>query len=676
MFKNMKIALRASIIITLVLVVGFFFLWRDVDTNVTNMMTEQIQNQMTDAVKTRAYIIDNYVTEAEQYMIAFSKSDDVRNLLHAPSNPIYIKRAQEYTEDMANVKGIFEGLYIATPETQIIAHNNKASVGIVTRPGDALSPFQQMIMSEEKITNLGIMKSRGAEDTMCISMYYPIYKENSIPSIDNCIGYAGCAVYANQLMDSLVELEVEGLPKSEYVFLNAETGEYLYHKNPELLSTTTENPGYLEIIKRVTATDAEPIGMYQYEDSDGVVKVALYCYIPERNWVFALQDTYDNVFSSLGHIRQITFLICVAVAALIIIILNVILLSLSKKLTLIKKAITALGDMKLDSNKELARYSGQKDEVGVICDALDKTCHNLREYIGEVDRQLSAMSDGNFTRKSEVQFAGEFINLQRSMERIQKSLRNSFWEINTVTSELVVGSQSVSDSASSLADAATTATTLVSEIDDYIGEISKELSDSSDFANHAKDQATDASKLVKISRDKMNELTGALLHIEEATKAIESISNNLEGISKQTNILALNAMVEATRAGDTGRGFGVVANEIRLLAEQSSEAAVNAYELINRTMERVQDGMRIGEETSKYLEQVVEQTGTIDSSVTKIADSTASQNGKLGSINTRLVEINRTVETTAAMAEQSAAASIELDDQINALRQNIGKYRV
>ena len=119
MFKNMKIALRASIIITLVLVVGFFFLWRDVDTNVTNMMTEQIQNQMTDAVKTRAYSIDNYVTEAEQYMIAYSKSDDVRNLLRAPSNPIYIKRAQEYTEDMANVKGIFEGLYIATPETPV-----------------------------------------------------------------------------------------------------------------------------------------------------------------------------------------------------------------------------------------------------------------------------------------------------------------------------------------------------------------------------------------------------------------------------------------------------------------------------------------------------------------------------------------------------------------------------
>ena len=123
-------------------------------------------------------------------------------------------------------------------------------------------------------------------------------------------------------------------------------------------------------------------------------------------------------------------------------------------------------------------------------------------------------------------------------------------------------------------------------------------------------------------------------------------------------------------------GTFIVANEIRALAEQSSQAAIDAFELIHQTIERVQDGMRISTETAQYLDQVVSQTDTIDNSVSKIAESTDYQNKKLQSINDRLREISQAVETTAAMAEQSAAASIELDDQIGALRDNIGNYQV
>ena len=138
----------------------------------------------------------------------------------------------------------------------------------------------------------------------------------------------------------------------------------------------------------------------------------------------------------------------------------------------------------------------------------------------------------------------------------------------------------------------------------------------------------------------------------------------------------MNALVEASRAGDVGRGFSVVADEIRTLAEQSGEAASNAYDLINKTILSVEEGIRIGEETSAYLEQVVNQTNKIDSAVSRIAESTAAQNDKLQSINDRLDEISESVEVTAAMAEQSAAASIELDDQINSLRDNVNQYRV
>ncbi|MGN0437314.1 MAG: methyl-accepting chemotaxis protein [Lachnospiraceae bacterium] len=667
--KNIKIALRTSIIITVVMIIGFFSLWRTVDRQTSSLMEKQITNQMTDAVETRAYIINSYVQSAEEYMTAFAQSDEVKNVLLHPENKEYVKRAQQYTVDFANVKGVFEGLYISNPTTLVLTHTTEAVIGITTREGDALKPFQDMVFVEGKLTNLGIMKSPGSGN-MVISMYYPVFDNGK------CIGFVGAAVFANKLMESLMSLEVDGLPESEYVFLNATTGEYLYNEDEELLCTVTEDKGYLDILELVNGKEDNQEGIFEYTDENGIAQIVLYRNIPERNWVFAIKDTKDNVFGALNNIKKMTAVVCVVVSLAIIVILDLILTGLGRQLKLISHSIEELGEMNLDANQVLAPYSGRKDEVGIICDALNKTCNNLNQYIGEVDAQLSCMSEGDFTRESNVIFAGEFVKLHDSMVKIQESLRTSFWTINTITSELVLGSQSVSDSSSNLADVATRANMLLIEIGDNVNNITKQLEESSEFAERAKNQARDAADLVGTSRTKMDELSQALLQIKNATKAIESISNNLEDIAKQTNILALNALVEATRAGDAGRGFGVVADEIRILAEQSSEAAVNAYDLIHETIRSVEEGMNIGEDTANYLDQVVKQTNIIDNSVSKIADATASQKDKLQGINDRLGAISQNVETTAAMAEQSAAASVELDDQINSLRENVEKYRV
>ena len=120
---------------------------------------------------------------------------------------------------------------------------------------------------------------------------------------------------------------------------------------------------------------------------------------------------------------------------------------------------------------------------------------------------------------------------------------------------------------------------------------------------------------------KMAEMKESMDEIQRSSEEIEKIVKMIDDIAFQTNILALNAMVEASRAGDAGLGFGVVADEIRILATQSNEASINAYNLIQETQKSVETGIRIGEETSEYLAQVVTQTATIDSEVTKIAEN-------------------------------------------------------
>lgn len=669
MLKNTKLATKISILVLLILLTSFFALWKTVDKKSTELVDQVISNQMMDAVESRAYIINNYVESAEEYMIAFAKSDEVRNLLMHPDSSAYQARAQQYTVDFAGVKGIFEGLYIAGYDSHTYTHTNPGAIGIYTRTGDKLTDLQQNILNSEHLTNLGILKSPSSGN-MCISMYYPLFDGNT------CIGYVGAAVYASQLMDSLISLQVEGLPESEYAFLNVATGEYLYNEQEDLLCTVTTDPGYLQILGELRNDPSITTGMCNYTDENGVEQVVLYRNIPERNWVFALRDTRANVYSSLVGIKQTTAYACVGISVTIILLLLLILSGIGRKLGKISRAITALGEMDLSADQQLARYSGSRDEIGIICNALERTCSNLREYIGEVDNALSAMAKGDFTRSSNVQFAGEFEKLKESMDKIQKSLRYSFRQITAITNELVLGSQSVADTSNNLANAASTANVLVAEIGGNVDNISEQLASSADFAEHARTQTQTAASLVVTSRQKMNELSDAMLQIEKATRAIEAISNTMEGIAKQTNLLSLNALVEASRAGETGRGFSVVANEIRMLAEQSAQASENAFDLVAQTIERVQTGLALGEETSNCLEQVVSQTNVIDDSVSRIAEASALQSEKLHDITNRLSDMGRTVETTAAMAEQSAAASTELDSQINALKDNVGQFRI
>ncbi len=99
------------------------------------------------------------------------------------------------------------------------------------------------------------MKSPGT-GSMIISMYYPLFEG------ENCIGYVGAGVYASRLMDSLLNLDIEGLPNSEYVFLNVESGTYLYHQDDTLLNTETTDSGYQEIIRRIKADGNTQAGTY------------------------------------------------------------------------------------------------------------------------------------------------------------------------------------------------------------------------------------------------------------------------------------------------------------------------------------------------------------------------------------------------------------------------------
>lgn len=667
--NNLKLAIRTSIYMVVVMLISFIGLWSIVDNRTSDLASDLVSNQMKDAVKTRSAVIDDYVETAEKDLISFAKANIVATLLKNQDSPLAQSQAQTYTEDYAASKGIFEGLYIATTDTLTIAHSNSAAVGIQNREGDRLKSFQEQVLTKKELSNFGILKSPSSGN-MVISMYYPVYDG------DTCIGLVGAAVYANQLMDSLLAIDVEGLPDSEYVFLNVETQEYIYNADESLLCTATEDKGYLAMLEEIGKSSPSQPQLLEFGEKEGEEDLIAYQYLPNRNWVFSIRNSKSAVYQPVNEMRITTAVVCGVTMIVVIVLLILILSSVGIQLKKITNAIKQIGQMDLAAAANLHSYSHRKDEVGVICRTLEETCASLENYICEVDDSLSAMAQGDYTRPISDDFIGRFLNLRTSMERIQGALRRSFYDIKTVTGELVQGSLRVSDSASQLAGAATQATELVMAIDSNVSEISNQVAESSVAADQARDEAEKAAELVGISQEKMGALSRAMEQISESASAIGAISNNMEEIAKQTNILALNALVEARREGEAGKGFGVVADQIRRLAEQSNLAAKDAFDLIQTTINHIEEGMRLSGETSADLSRVVKQTKTIERSIHQIADNSQSQNEKLLNIRDRLHEISQTVETTAAMAEESAAASNELDGQTNVLKDSVGRYQV
>ena len=294
--ENKKLAVRIGVITTVITLAGMTLLWLAVSTNTASMVKNNIANQMTDAVKSRAAIIDEYVLSAEEYMTAFALGRKVRDLLLNPEDPALLTQAQKYTEDFASIKGIFEGLYIATPETHVLTHTSQSAIGMTTRSGDSLKTFQDTILAGQELTNLGSMKSPGT-GSMILSMYYPIFEGQQ------CIGYVGAGVYVSHLMDSLLDLDIKDLPDSEYVFLNVDTGVYLYHADDTLLNTETTDAGYLEIIRRIQADGGTRAGTDSYQDENGTKRLVVYKYLKDRGWVFMVRDSEAEVYAAVTNVR-------------------------------------------------------------------------------------------------------------------------------------------------------------------------------------------------------------------------------------------------------------------------------------------------------------------------------------------------------------------------------------
>ncbi len=669
---NKRLATRIGAITTAITVVGMLLLWIIVSTNAAAMVKSDITNQMTDAVEARASIINEYVRSAEEYMTAFALSSEVHDLLLDPENPALLAKAQQYTEEFASIKGIFEGLYIATPGTYVLTHTSQGAIGMTTRTGDSLATFQDTILAQQQLTNLGIMKSPGT-GSMILSMYCPIFDGQ------RCIGYVGAGVYASHLMDALLNLDIKGLPDSEYVFLNVDSGVYLYHEDEALLNTETTDVGYQEIIQRIRTQGSTEASTYSYRDENNTKQLVVYKYLKDRSWVFMVRDSATEVYGAVTTVRLVVGVLCAAVGAAVILLTLWILRREGRELMVVERAIGHLGDLNLSADRELEAFYDRKDEIGMIAQTTHRVCGCLRQTIDDVGRILGEMADGNLTvdvTRNQDYYIGDFQRLHDSLRSIHANLVRVLRDITHVAQQVDSSADRVSSGAQALSQGTMEQAASIDGLVTNVTAITAQIQDSSVRCGSASQLVDQATGYAAEADTKMEQLIEATRNIDRSSAQIITVTKTIEDIAFQTGILALNASVEASHAGSAGKGFSVVAEEVRNLAAKSTEAAQSTSELIKRSIQDVKTGTESTSLAVSTMQSISECIQSIKVLMDEIAAASVQQSEMIAFVENGIKEISKVVQANSAAAQESAGVSMELSGQARSLNGLIGRFRI
>lgn len=320
-----------------------------------------------------------------------------------------------------------------------------------------------------------------------------------------------------------------------------------------------------------------------------------------------------------------------------------------------------------------------KDELGKLAVNFNKTVTRLRDYVNYIDEisgVLNEIAAGNLQFDLTYDYFGEFAKVKAALLNISDSLNQIMGNINEASNQVSAGSAQMADSAQALAEGATEQAGAVEELQATISNVLEQVRANAEESKTASRKTNEVKKEAEISSKEMTDMTEAMGRISETSSQIQDIIAQIEDIASQTNLLSLNAAIEAARAGDAGKGFAVVADQIRKLASDSAESAVNTRRLIETSIQEVENGSQITERTALALDKVVNGLEEITVIVDHTAASSVQQEAVMGQIEQGVEQISSVVQNNSAAAEETSATSEELSAQSVNLNELVGQFKL
>lgn len=315
---------------------------------------------------------------------------------------------------------------------------------------------------------------------------------------------------------------------------------------------------------------------------------------------------------------------------------------------------------------------GYREIVQGVNDTLDA----VLKPIEEAAECLKEMSNGNLNVEVKGNYQGDHAIIKDALNGTIDAMNDILGQVSVAVEQVSAGSREIATSSQALSQGATESASAVEEISASMQEMGSQT-------NQNAENATQANQLAVLARDNAEKGNGQMTQMVKAMGDINQSANNISKIIKvideiafQTNLLALNAAVEAARAGKHGKGFTVVAEEVRNLAQRSAKAAKETTEMIEDSIKRTEIGTTIAENTSKALEEIVVGATKVTDLISEIAAASKEQAQGIGQINNGLGQVDQVTQQNTASAEEMASAGEELSSQSLQLKQMLAKFQL
>ena len=525
-----------------------------------------------------------------------------------------------------------------------------------------------------------VYQLRGTEDIMMISIIAPIYDANG-----DFLGIAGCDVALNDMQSQ--QYANTGYKSTHMVALSEDKTILLDTKNSDYVGKNADEVGYTNITSDTDKVKAMPDGTYlnsNYVVNDNItnfatmkkgVSVTVPLKLDSGNGNYwTLYMAMDSMEFNAAIIRD-TIKLIVALIIFGIVLLYIIYRIIKNSLRPITYITAGAAELE-KGNLKINIDVDTNDELGRLAKGINHISETMNNYVQDISQQLSSMASNNMDIEIKQKYIGDFIPIQTSIEQIAESLNETLHRITVSADDVASGSVSVSDGAQILSKGALEQEAAIEELAVSIESLSDDVKANADDAQKMSLIVKEVGENIKISNEEMEQLVNAMADIRTSSAGIEQILKTIGEIARQTNLLSLNASIEAARAGLAGKGFAVVADEIRNLAEKSGEALQQTSELIENSFESVKRGTNIADETAKSLLAVVEGAKEISGSVDKISIASQNQKRVLEELVKSIDLIAEVVQSNTNAVQESVSTSEKLSEQSKLLHRLISKFHL
>lgn len=311
-----------------------------------------------------------------------------------------------------------------------------------------------------------------------------------------------------------------------------------------------------------------------------------------------------------------------------------------------------------------------------LASALNTMCDNFNVVVNDMSRMLGSLAEGDLTCRVDGEYQGAFAVLSDNANAAAKRLADTLANIRLAVNEVANAAAEISTSTTDLSQRTEEQAASLEETTASMEELSATVKKNAENAQQADQLTVGTREMASRSGAVVANAVGAMSRIEESSHKISDIIGVIDEIARQTNLLALNAAVEAARAGEAGRGFSVVASEVRSLAQRSAQAAKDIKDLITNSSGQVKEGVDLVKSAGVSLNEIVESVKAVANVVSEIAAASIEQASGIDQINRALNQLDEATQQNSALVEENAATAKKLEEQSSEISDRVAVFRL